>query len=584
MNSNVAIIQKRVRDWFEKSDHRTALILFLVNLFLVFAIFLPNLIDINAWDEAAYFHAGRILIDEGEFPGFGGNPLSSVFFGLTYLPFQSSQHWMVQSISIARLILFSLMWIGTYLVARELSSFAPAVIALGIFLVTPLAIEMLRFPTDPLFASFAALSLWQLLRYKHSGIRKHLVFSSLFMGLAALARNDGLILFVVMIFLVLVLSLRRKDLWRSLLCGLVPFLIMVGGYVLIYGMTTGNFSLGTMERTYENFESGQQIVYSGEGDFSPVVDARLEAQRLFGTAEENNNSVFKAIGRNPEEYFRRLIAATKGLPQRILRAYGIRFTLLLFLFAGRGLIELVKRKEYEIILLLCLWPTHLVTGFIITLFRVGHLQFPYYVVFALASMGLYAVLSNLKSRIEFGWISLFLLFVCVYSIIDNKLAIFYGAALILLSLWIIYLYQSQKGQQVSTAIFLLLLCAGIVIRGEFPSPKIRVLGTDPKEQAVVFMMENFPPDTTIAAGAPGVVWAAKMGYGGLASRDVPRERTSQEFLQWLSDQGIEAIYVDHGLYNVLPVLWDLIEPQIGDGLERVFEVDRGNYQILILKP
>jgi hypothetical protein len=577
---------KRVRivDWVKKSDHQLALTLFLVNFHLVFAFFLPNLGDINPWDEAGYISGGQKFIDEGEIPAYAGNPLTSLFFGLTYLPYKTSPHWMVQSVSLARGLLFIFLWLGMYLVAKELTKFAPATIALGIFLVTPLSLEMLRFPSDPLFAAFAALSLWALLRYKHSGVRKNLVFSSVFMAMAAFARNDGLILFVIFIFLTIFVSWYRNDLWRSLLCSLAPFILLVGGYILLYGVATGEFSLGTMERTYQNFESGQQVVYSGESDYDPVIASRLEAQRLFGTAEENNQSVFRAIGRNPEAYFERLTAVIKILPELILRAYGIRFTVILFLLAARGVVELVRRKEYLLIFILFLWPMHLVTGFIITLFRTGHLQFPYYIVFALASIGLFAILSNLRSRYEITWVSFFLLGVCVYGVLDNKLAIFYGAVILMVSLWILYLYQGQNGKQVKPFMFLLLLCAGIIVRGEFPSPKLRVLGSDPKEQVVVFMMETFSPETTVAAAIPGVVQAAKLNCAVLASGDVPLGRTSQEFLQWLRDQGVDAIYVDHGLYNGLPVLWNLIEPQIGVGLERVLEVDRGNYQVLIFKP
>ncbi len=574
----------RIGDWVKNSDHQLAVVLFLVNFFLVFAFFLPNLSDINPWDEAAYFRGGQQFIDEGEFPAYAGNPLTILFFGLTYLPYKTSPHWMVLSISLARGLSFFLLWIGMYLVARELTHFAPAAIALGIFLVTPLSLEMLRFPSDPLFASFAALSLWQLLRYKRSDVRKHLVFSSLFVALASLARNDGLILFIFFIFITIIVGWRKKDLWRSLLCSLVPFILLVGGYIFFYGLATGNFSLGTVERTYQNFESGQQFAYSGESDFSPVIASRLEAQRLFGTAEENNYSVFRAIGRNPEAYIDRLVALIKRLPQLILHAYGIRFAVVLFLLVARGVIELVKRKEYLLLFILFLWPMHLVTGFVITLFRTGHLQFPYYIVFALASIGLFAVLSNLQSRYEISWVSLFLVGFCVYGILDNKLAIFYGAAIAMISLLILYFYQVQSGKQVIPVMLLLFLCGGIIIRGEFPSPKLRTLGSDPKEQAVVFMMETFPPESTLAAAAPGVVQAAKLNCAVLASGDVPQERTSQEFLKWLKDQGVEGIYVDHGLYNGLPVLWNLIEPQIGLGLERVFEVDRGNYQILIFKP
>jgi hypothetical protein len=75
-----------------------------------------------------------------------------------------------------------------------------------------------------------------------------------------------------------------------------------------------------------------------------------------------------------------------------------------------------------------------------------------------------------------------------------------------------------------------------------------------------------------------------MGYAGLASWDVPKDKTSSEFIEWMADQGIEAIYVDHDLYKVLPGIWKLIEPEIGLSLERVFQVDQGNYQVLTIKP
>jgi hypothetical protein len=573
----------RIGDWVKNSEHQAAFTLFLVNFFLVFAFFLPNLVDINPWDEAAYVRCGQVLIDEGQFPSYGGNPITCIFFGLTYLPFKNSVFWMVHSISLARAILFVFLWIGLYLVARELTNFAPAEIALGIFLVTPLSLEMLRFPSDPLFASFAALSLWQLLKYEHAGVRKYLVFSSLFLAAAALARNDGLILFVIFLFLTIFVSWRRKDLWRSVLCSLTPFIALVGGYILLYGLATGDYRLGTMERTYENFESGQQVIYSGEGEFSPVIEARLEAQRLFGTAEENNYSVFRAIARNPEAYTKRLIAVIKGLPQLLLNAYGKRFAVILFILALRGVIELVRRKEVPLLLILFLWPMHLATGFVITLFRTGHLQFAYYIVFLLASIGLFALLSNLRSRIEVGWATLLFVGFGIYGILDNKLAIFYGVAIFLVSLWILAFYQGQIREQMKPIMLLLLLCGGIIIRGEFPSPKLRVLGSDPKEQAVAFMMENFPPEASLAAAAPGVVWAAKLNCAVLASRDVPQERSTEGFMQWLRDQGFEGIYVDHDLYNGLPAVWNLIEPQIGVGLERIFEVDRGNYQILVFK-
>jgi len=580
----MARVIEGIRHLSKKKDVLIPTLLFFLNLFLVYAVFLPNLSDLNPWDEAGYLRAGQLLIDEGRFPAFAGNPLTALFFGLTYLPFKASTYWMVYSASLGKALLFILLWLSTYLVASQLSRFAPAVIALGIFFVTPLAIEMLRFPSDPLFASMAALSLWQLLKYKDSTDRKHLILASFFMGLAALARNDGVVLFIILVFLSLIISLQRKFWWRSLLCSLLPFLILIGGYVFMYGLVTGDYRLGIMERSYDNFESGQQVLYSGDVKFSAVVGSRLEARRLFGTAEENRYSIFTAIKRNPQEYLKRLTALVKVLPQIIFLAYGIRFAVLLFLFAGRGMIELLRRKEYAILAILCLWPAHLLTGFAITLFRHGHFQFPFYVIFNLAAIGLAAILSNLQSRIEKSWVTILLLAFCLYGIIDNKLAIFYGAAITLLCIGAIYMLFFREGQFLSPIPLLMLLIAGIIIRGNFPSPVIRTMGTDPKEQCVNYLVEHFKPGTTVAAASPGVVWAAKMSNAGLSSTDVPQGRTPDGFFRWMVDQGVEAIYVDHDLYNGLPGIWKLIEPQIDENYERVFQVEQGNYQILIMKP
>jgi hypothetical protein len=573
-------IKNQITDWFENSGHSVGIVFFLLNIFLIYSVFLPNLSDINPWDEAAYLSAGQTLIEGGEFPKLAGNPLTTVFFAFTYLPFRTSPLWIVHSVTLARLILFSMLWLGTYLVARQLSQFAPPVIAIGTFLVMPITIEILRFPTDPLFASLASLSLWQLLVYKDSGKRHHLAFSSLFMGFAALSRNDGLILFVILVILTVFLGIRKKELWRSMPFVLVPFIFLVGGYILVYGLITGDYQPGTMERTYTNFESGQQVVYSGTGEFSPVIESRLEARAIFGTPEENRNSVFRAIRRNPKEYFRRLTAVIKDLPRLVLHAYGIRFAVVLLILAGRGVFELIKRREFALLIVLCVWPLHLVTGFLITLFRPGHLQFPFYVILALSSIGLSAIITNLRSKNELSWISVLILGITVYSLVDNKLAIFYGGAVFLAGLWIVYFIETKQVGIQKKALLMVFLIAGIIIRGGFPSPKIRILGSDPKEQAVLFIVENYLPDTTFAAASPGIVWTAKMGYAGLSSSDVPQDKSSSEFIDWLADQGIEAIYVDHDLSSGLPGIWKLIEPQIGHSLDRVFEVERGNYQVL----
>ena len=519
------------------------------------------------------------LIEHGDWPRLAGNPLITLLFGLTYLPFKSSIHWMIYSISLGRLILFALLWLGTYLMAKEVEDFASPLVVLGFLFVTPLTLEMLRFPSDPLFAALSALSLWQLLKYRKHPKLKHLIFASIFMAMAGLARNDGLLQFVILVVLTALLAFRKNIWWRSIGSVIIPFLVIVGGYVLLRGASTGDFNLGINERTYSNFESGQQIIYSGPGELGQVIESRIEARRIFGTREENKNSVLRAISNNPDAYIDRLVATIKRLPTTALEAYGKRFAIVIFYFVVRGTVALIRKKQYLLLAILVLWPMHLVTGFVITLFRSGHLQFPFYVVFVLGSIGLTATISNLRSQWERLAITTVLLGFSVYGLLDNKLAIFYGAALTLAAIWII-IFSRKRGYPTKLEAFLVVFAVGIIVRGGFPSPKLPVLGIDPKEQAVVFLSETFQQGTFVGAGSPGVVWASKMNYAGLNASDVPVNRSSEEFIDWMRDRGIKIIYVDHSLYNSAPRVWELIEPQIGLSLDRLFILERGNYQIL----
>ncbi len=560
-------------------------LLYLTNVLLVYANFLPNLGEINLWDEAAYVHSGYRFFISG-LPDFGGNPLISLFYALTYLPFRNSPFWLVHSCSLGRFLLFSLLWLSTYLIAKRLSSLAPTVIMLGFLFVTPLAMDMLRFPSDPLFTAMAGLSLWQLLGFQQNRERKHLWAASIFMGFAALARNDGLVLFAILVFLTLILSLRSNRWWTSMVAIVIPFLVMVGGYVLIYGVYSGDFSLGTGERTYGNFESGHLTILKPSHNINTTIEARLEARRVFGTPEENQYSVFKAISRNPEVYLQRLKVVLKALPSQILRVYGKRFATILFFLAFVGVVELVRRKDFGLLAILCLWPMHLATGMIITIFRDGHLMFPFYVIFALAAIGLTSMLTRFADWRERVFWTAILLGLVVYSVLDYKLAVTYNAAVFLVVLWLAF-YSPQSSsasrQTVSSLGLMILFAGGLILRGAFPSPRLRTLGVDEKEQALLFLVENLETGDVLAVGSPGMAWAAKMTSLTLASSDTPTHRSPEAFLDWIISEGTKAIYVDHSLFAENPLVWDKIVPYINNGLQRIYVGDGGDIQVLLVE-
>lgn len=599
-----------MKHYFNYQPIFVALLFLAIQIFLVWPVFFPTIDDIGLWDEAAYLHGGQMLLDQGAWPIFAYNPLTTVFYALTYLPFRSSLTWLLQSDALGRILAFGLLFASVYLVARQFQTATAAknteeaqnsvslpAIMLGLFLVMPLSTSMFAYPSDPLFAGLAGLSFWQMLVYYNTGRLRHAGSASVLLGLAALARNDGLVLFPILVAALALISLQwnkrrnmrqSQDILRTLAASSLPFILLIGGYVVIYGLHTGVYDLGTMRRTYDNFESGQGIIYAAPGEINPNSESQLAARQVFGTPAENNYSIFNAIRRNPGVYLQRVMALVKTIPTALLNAYGIRFTAVLFLLVLRGSWVLLQRKAYLLLLLLALWPLHLASAFVITLVRVGHLQFPFYIVLALAALGLSTALEDLAHRRRAAAWAAVLIGLSAASLVANKLAVFYGATVFLLALVVIWFashrsvpHLTSSGWGVS-ATLLVLLAAGLVLHGDYPSPILLRPAQGPKIAALTYLVENLPPNTRIAAAVPGPIWMAKMTYMGLASTDVPVNKTPAEFLEWLRIQNIRAVYVDTSLYNTNPAVWRLIEPQIGNGLERVYQIDQGNIQILLV--
>jgi hypothetical protein len=207
------------------------------------------------------------------------------------------------------------------------------------------------------------------------------------------------------------------------------------------------------------------------------------------------------------------------------------------------------------------------------------------VLFGLAALGLSVLSKSTTSRKEkLAW-SVLLLLLSAYGWFDAKLAIYYGAAVFLVALWAGWSLLGKFGEgEVPQAAFLLIaLSAGLIIAGEQPSPVLRTLGTEAKEQAVVYLNAHLKAGSKVAAGAPGVPWASKMEFANLSAPDVPVGRTPDHFIDWLVSQNVQMIYVDHNLYNSNPTVWDLLKPEIGGRLERVFVADEGDVQILTFR-
>jgi hypothetical protein len=566
-----------------RNIHLIVLIIFLIHAALVSPVFFPSLSDIGVWDEATYINEGRELL-HGKLPLYTENPAVAGLYTLTYLPVHASPYWLVHSCSIGRFVLFGLLWLAAYLVATELVGLASPFIMIALVATSPALVHLLSNGTDALFAAMSGFALWQFLSFQRTRELKHLWLCSFFLGVAALSRSEGPVLFLVFVGLSLALCVPAGIIRKGLTACLVPFTILVGGYMLLHGLYTGDFNSGNAKRSYIAFEQGHGMAFAESyGTKQFYVEGQLDARRLFGTPEENHYSVLTAIRRNPTAYLQRIPPLAKQAIKDAFSGYEWYFGLFCFAFAARGLIDLVKRKSFVLLATLLLWPAYCVL-YVLLNSQPSHLLMPFLSVFSLASVGISAFSVNLDNRRErYLWSACFLALAiaaagrCRFP--NGPLA---ETLVMLLGLWLIWFVTDRYGstQNMRVTSCLILLSVGLMVKPGIPHSEARVLGSAADGQAILYLAAHLQPGARIAAWGPGKIWNAKMEPVTM-ERDLRYMKSAQEVSDWMSRERIEAIYVDDNLREFEPAVWDAIQKQIGKSLEVAFNGGEGVVQILI---
>jgi hypothetical protein len=212
--------------------------------------------------------------------------------------------------------------------------------------------------------------------------------------------------------------------------------------------------------------------------------------------------------------------------------------------------------------------------------RVGYLRMPFVVVFSLASIGLIQMLKNIHSKIEPVIWSVVSITIAAVSWFAGIPAVYYGASLFLAGYIVVYLLNNvwKKGLPVFNLSLVLLLVFGVIIYGNLPGVKKYALGESPAEQSVKFLHDQYPENTAVLSASPLPIFMARHDLYNLNSTDIPDFSDSETFLNWVTAQDISLIYID----SLMPpefygYAMDLLEK---GRLERVFEIDQGNYQVL----
>jgi len=567
------------------------IVLVLLGFLFSFRSFFPALTDIWLFDEAYYIDKGRLLLS-GTFPVLAENPLLAALWALAILPFSASNAWMLHAVSAVRIFEFVLLWFAVFQIARELSEATPPLLTLLLLLVTPSLFTLLDNSSDAFFAGVSGIALWQMIKFDRTRLLRHLFFCAFLLALSALIRNDGLVLGVIAGMLSILIVGKRVFVGKALLIFGIPFLCIVGGYILIHALNTGDSSIGTGRRLYDAFEQGEGMAYGpGDGEFNPYIQGYVDARERYGSPEENQYSVIRAIAGNPRAFIRRLIHVSSQLPAQAFTAYGKGFRgigALILLLAIRGILSLFRTKRITTAVILLVWPLHL-TVYFVTFFREGYFLLPVTGVFILAACGTQSIFNTRNLNTELMWCGISLALMAVYALLMNNLLLLAPLISFLVGLILIVIIGKAGEHRIShevirmggplTVIMLFALQAHFCRPARCSPPPIPRFGSGGDEQAAVFMINHLPEHANVGTYTLAPVILARTNpvpmFSGIYSFV-----TAQELMTWIIETELLAVYVDDLFRTMEPTMYRLLQSCIGNGMEYAWIDSSGIHEVL----
>lgn len=515
------------------------LLVFFVQLILISPALMPALIDVSPDDEAKYVQSGWLLL-HGEPRDLAWGPLVALVYAPLHLLVGNSPDWFLLEVWLGRFLLFAWLWFGVLSLARQLRAHAPPLVMAGILFVSPLFLRIIENQSDAVFIGMSVLALSRVIAFTRSGRLRDALLASALVGLGVLARVEALALLPVLMVILAVVNHRRAPelpAWRVLLASAVPALALVGLYLGASLWITGTTNAGLSGKSYDSFEMNQPAPAGGE------AAARAESIRLFGTSQQNNGSVLRAVLRNPGAFLWRILVNVTKLPDYFLLFFGKTQGLVAALLAAWGLYVLVRARAWLFLALLFAWalPAAVSLGF-----YMRHLvPQTVYVPLILAAVGAAALFSPGRKNFE----RLALLLVSVGAALAGWAAAkpgFLLAGMLLAAAlglaWLVGARELSAGRR-AEAVLLLLLVVGLLLRERFPFPNYPVLGQSVDEQTVRILEANLPPRANVLAPNGLPVLAARMNI--VEASALPSGLADAPALwQWLRGRQVQAVVLD----------------------------------------
>jgi len=520
-----------------KPETRVLLLVLAVHVLLVSPDLMPGLDEINPHDEAKYIESGRSLT-AFEVRDLGWGPLVALVYAPFHLVLGSSPDSFLAEARAGRYVLYLFLWLATlHLGARFRDTVHPYVLA-GILFVSGAYLAVLANPSDALFVAFSVLALAEVFAFHQSRELRHIAAASAWVGLGALARIEGVLLLGILAAVCLAIARPLPRLGRAFPAAFLPAAAILALATLAHGLSAGRWDPGIASRAYASFEWNQSAVTGGN-----FAEAREQTARLFGTQEENEGSVVRAVLRNPEAFGLRILANARSIPETFLALFGKRLGPAILFFAAWGVYGLIRSRALPWLGLLLAWSLPpLVSLAFFAPHIVSQLS---YVPLLLGAIGVAEVMRDEATGRDRRLHLLSALGLTLYALLDAKPAFLVAGLLlaVVLTLREIIRRSSPAGGHAVAVPFLLLLVAGLILRGPFPFPDYPQIGNSPQEQAIHILQRELAPRSRVLAPFPLPALAA--GMEDVGPGDLPDSFATAESLRvWLAGENIRGVYWD----------------------------------------
>ena len=512
------------------------LIVFLVQLLLVSPRLMPAITSINVNDEAKYVESGRLLL-RGEIRDLSWGPLVALVYAPLHLVVGNSPDWFLLETWGGRFILFACMWFSLLYLAARFKHLAPLPVTAGLLFVTTAFFPILENQSDALFVSFSALALARLIDFSRQGRLRDLILAGIFTGLGVLARVETVLLVGMLTLLAVIIGRKRHAWYRLVAAAALPAAAILSIYFIASLLTQGTLTLSMTQKSYQAFRQNQSVMTGGDD-----ILGEAQADQLFGTEEENNGSVIRAILRNPLAFARRILTNLINLPNAYLAFFGKLLGISLLLFAAWGAYTLIARREWGLLALLLIWPLH-------ALFALGFLARhvvpqSVYLTLILGAVGISGALKQDNRRWErlllLGAVSL----LAAYGLLTHKPGFLLIGLLLAAVFALAWLFRPKAAGAPGlwTSPLWMLLAAGLILHGAFPFPNYEPHSQAVEDQVVHYLLSAIPAGQTILAPNPLASVAAKLN--AVDVMDAPENVSAEEVWAWLKQGNITAAYVD----------------------------------------